>query len=65
MVLVVKNMPENARDIRDTGSVPGLGRPPRRRHRNSLQDTCLENPMDTGAWQATIHRIANIETKLK
>ena len=44
MVLVVKNLPANAGDIRDTGSIPGLGRSPRGRHGNPLQYSCLENP---------------------
>ena len=43
--LVVKNLPANAGDIRDEGSIPGLGRSPR----NPLQCSCLENPMDRGA----------------
>ena len=44
MVLVVKNPPANAGDIRDTGSVPGLGRSPEGGHGNPLQYSCLENP---------------------
>ena len=58
MALVVKNLPANARDIRDTGSVSGLRRSPGRRHGNPLQYSCMENPMDGGAWQATGHRVA-------
>ena len=50
MALVVKNTPTNAGDIRDAGSIPGLGRSPRGGHGNPLQYYCLENPMDRGAW---------------
>ena len=58
MVLVVKNLPANAEDIRETGSVSGLGGSPAGGHGNPLHYSCLENPMDRGAWQATVHRIA-------
>ena len=54
-VLVVKNLPVNAGDIRDTGSILGLGRSPGGGHGNPLQYSCLKNCMDRGAWQATIH----------
>ena len=57
VVLVVKNLPANARDIRDTGSNPGLGRSPGGGHGIPSQYSCLENPMDRGVWQATVHRI--------
>ena len=50
VVLMVKNTPVNARDIRDTGLIPGSGRSPRGGHGNPLQDPCPENPTDTGAW---------------
>jgi len=46
MVLVVKNLPANAGDIRDAGSIPGLGRSPGEGHGSPLQFSCLENPMD-------------------
>ena len=49
VALVVKNPPANARDVRDVGSIPGLGRSPRGGHGNLLQYSCLENPMDRGA----------------
>ena len=52
---MVKNTPANAGDLRDSGSIPGLGRSPGAGHGNSLQYSCLENPMDRGAWWATIH----------
>ena len=48
----VKNTPANAGDLRDMGSVPELGRSSGGRHGNPLQYSCLENPMDRGAWQA-------------
>ena len=56
VVLVVKNLSANARDIRDTGLIPGSGRSPEGGHGNPLQYSCLENPVDRGAWQATVHR---------
>ena len=46
MVVLVKNLPGNAGNIRDAGSVPGLGRFPGEQHGNPLQYSCLENPMD-------------------
>ena len=55
---MVKNLPANAGDVRDMGSVSGLGRSPGGGHGNPLQYSCLENPMDRGAWQATVHRVA-------
>ena len=53
---MVKNPPANAGDIRDSGSIPGSGRSPGGGHGSPFQDSCLENPMDGGAQQATIHR---------
>ena len=58
MALVVKNLPANAGDIRDTGLIPGSGKIPGGGHGNPLQYSCLENPMDGEAWQATVHRVA-------
>ena len=58
VALVVKNLPANVGDIRDTGSIPGLGRSPGGRRGNPLQYSCLENPMDRGAWKAKDHRVA-------
>ena len=55
---MVKNPPVKAGDVRKTGSVPGLGRSLGAGHSNPLQDSCLENPMDRGAWQATAQRVA-------
>ena len=57
MVLVVKNPPANAGDIRDVGSIPGPGRSPGGGQGNALQHSCLENPMDRGAWRAAFHRV--------
>ena len=54
-----------AGEIRDAGSIPGLGRSPGGRHVNSLQYPCLENPMDRRAWQAIVHRVTQIWTQLK
>ena len=51
---VVKNPPANAEDARDMGSIPGLGRSPGVGNINPLQFSCLENPMDRGAWWATV-----------
>jgi len=44
-------------DVRDIGSISGLGRSPGEGHGNSLQYSCLENPMDRGAWCAIVHRV--------
>ena len=52
---VVKNLPANAGDV---SSIPGSGRSPREGNDNPLQYSCLENPMDRGAWQATVHGVA-------
>ena len=65
VALVVKNPPANAGDIRDMGSIPKWGRSLGGGHGNPLQCSCLENPMDRGAWQAIVHRDANSETLLK
>ena len=58
MALMVKNLPANAGGIRDTGSIPGLGRPLGEGHGNLLQYSCLEKPRDRGTWQATAHGVA-------
>ena len=58
VVLVVKNPRANAGDVREPGSIPALGRSPGGGHGNPLQYSCLENPMDRGAWQAVAHRVA-------
>ena len=55
----------NAGDIGDTSSIPGLGRSPGGGHSNPLHYSCLENPMDRGTWQATIHRVEKSQARLK
>ena len=65
MALVVKNAPANAQDIRDMGSVSGSGKSPGGGHGNILQYSSLENPMDRGAWQATVHRVSKNQARLK
>ena len=64
MGLVVKSLPDNAGDVRDTGLIPRLGRCPGGGHGNPLQYSCLENPMDRGAWWATVDRAAKSQTQL-
>ena len=59
-----KNLSVNARDAGGTGSVPGLRRSLRGGHGNPLQYTCLENPMDRGAWWATVYKVAKSQTWL-
>ena len=63
VVIVVKNLPANAGDSGDMDSTPGLGTFPR--HGNALQYSCLENPVDRGVWQVTVHRVAKSWTWLK
>ena len=60
--LVVMNGPANTGDIRDAGSIPGLGRTSGKGNGNSLQYSCLENPMDGAAWQATVHGVTESQT---
>ena len=54
---MVKNPPANVEDVRDTGSIAGLGRSPGRGH-GPFQYSCMKNPMDLGAWRAMGHRAA-------
>ena len=54
---VVKNLPTNAGDMRDAGSIPVSERSPGGGHDNPLWYSCLENPMDRGAWRATVHGV--------
>ena len=65
MGLVVKNLPTNARDIRDMGLIPESGKSSRVGHGHPLHYSCLENSMDTEAWWATVHRIKKGQTQLK
>ena len=65
VVLVVKNTPANAEDIRDVGSIPESGRSPGEGHGHPLQYSRLENPMDREARWATVHRVTQSQTQLK
>ena len=58
MALLVKNVPANAGDETDMDLIPGLGRSPGGGHDNPLWYSCLENPMDRGAWRVTVHGVA-------
>ena len=60
--VVVKTLPPAAGDVRDQGSIPGSGRSPGEGNGNLLQYSCLVNPIDRGAWQATVHRVAKSQT---
>ena len=59
---MVKNLPANAGEVRDAGSVPGSGSSPGGAHGTPLQCSCLENPTDTGAWRATVHGVTERQT---
>ena len=61
---VVKNLPVSTGDTREVGLIPGLGRYPGEGNGNPLQYSCLENSMDRGAWQATVHGVAKSQTRL-
>ena len=61
---MVKNPSANTGDTRDAGSIPGLGRSPGAGNGSPLQDSCLGNSMDGGAWWATVHRVAKSRTRL-
>ena len=61
---MVENLSANVGDAEDLGSIPGLGRSPGEWNGNPLQCSCLGNPMDRGAWWATIHGVAKSWTKL-
>ena len=61
---VVKNPPASAGDAGDLGSIPGSGRSPGEGNGNPLQYSCLGNPMDRGAWGATVHGVAKSRTRL-
>ena len=64
-VLVVKNPSANAGDIIDVSSVPRSGRSLGGGHSNPLQYSCLENPINRGAWQATLYSVTKSQTRLK
>ena len=61
---VVKTLPANAGDIRDLGLIPGSGGSPGVGNGNPLQDSCLGNPKDGGAWRVTVHGVAKSQTGL-
>ena len=61
---MVTNPPAYSGDLRNTGLIPGWGRSLGGGHGNPLQYSCLENPMDRGAWRATVHRVAKSRTRL-
>ena len=64
VALVVKNLPANAGDVRDVGSIPRSGRFPGVGNGSPLQYSCLENPMDRGAWRAAVHGVTKSRTRL-
>ena len=64
VALVIKNLPANAGDKRDTGSIPALGRSPGEGNGNPLQYSCLENPMDRGTWLAAVQGVTKSQIRL-
>ena len=64
-MLVVKNLPASAGDLRDVGSVPESGRSLGKGNGNPLQYSCLEHPMGRGAWQFTVYGVPKSWTQLK
>ena len=65
VALAVKNPPSNAGNIKDSSLIPGLGRSPEDGYGNPPQHSCLENPMNRGAWWTTVHRVTKSWTRLK
>ena len=65
VTLVLKNLPANAGDVRDAGSMPGLGRSLGEGHSNPLQSSCLGNPMNNRVWRATIRSVTKSRTRPK
>ena len=65
VALLVKNLPAGAGDVRDVGSIPGWGRCAGGGHGHPLQYSCLENPLDREAWQATVPGVAQSQTRLR
>ena len=65
VALVVKSPPTNAGGVQDASSIPESGRSPGGGHGNPLQYSCLENPMDRGAWWTTVHTVAKTQTWLQ
>ena len=64
VVLVAKNLPARAGDVRDVGLIPGSGRSPGGGQGNPPQNSCLENPMDKEGWKATAHGVTESQTEL-
>ena len=62
VAIVVKNLPANSGDTGDVVSIPGLGRSPGEGNDNPLRYSCLERPMDRGAWWATVHGVTESDT---
>ena len=62
---VIKNLPADAEDVRNSDLIPGSGRSAGGGHGNPLQYSCLEKPMDRGAWWAAVHRVTKRWTQLK
>ena len=60
--LVIKNLPDNAGDIRNVGSIPGSRRSREGGHGNPLQYSCLQNPMDRGSWGITVRGVLKVDT---
>ena len=65
VMLVVKNLPASAGDVRDVGSIPRSGKSPGGGNGNPPQYSCLENPMDKGAWWATARGVTKSQMQLK
>ena len=61
---MVKNLPADSGDLRDTGLIPESGRSPGEGHANPFQYSCLEDPMDRGVWRSAVHRVAKSRTRL-
>ena len=64
VALVVKNLPTKAGDTRDESRIRGSGKAPGGGHGNTLQHSCLGNPIDRGAWRAAVYRVAKSQTRL-
>ena len=64
-MLVIKNPAASTGGVRDLGSIPGLGRSPGGGRGNRLRYSCLENPIDRGAWRAVVHGVTKSRTRLK
>ena len=65
VALQMKNLPDHAGEVRDSGLIPGPGGCPGEEHGNTLQYSCLENPTDRGAWRAAVHWVAKSRARLK